>query len=141
MIFLLNFRTTGILVIFAFYSGMFGQGFVQLINEKIYGLLNNTLTDKYPNQTIYVNCLVKYFREIRFADEFYSFKLIIDSEKFMNETIKPKLLETIDAAQSKCVFEKLISSKLGICIMVITLLTIICLIYLLLRIKQFCFTL
>ena len=115
---------------------MFGQGFIDFIDEPIYGFVNDMLTELYPNQTRYVNCLSKYFREIRFADELYSFKLITDSKKYMNETVQPKFFETIDAAQSKCVFVKFFSSKLGICIMVTTLLIVICLICLLLRIIQ-----
>jgi len=85
----------------------FTQG--NVLDDGIYTAIHAILKNQYPNEPEKTQCMVDDFRRNKVADKFYTFDLIVNTEKLQRE-IQPY----VDEANLKCTLIAFFQSTWGI---------------------------
>lgn len=79
------------------------------INEKVYEKIHQTLIEDYPDQKVKTDCLINYYKEMKLADEFYTFDIIINPNK-----VRSAVQQIVEEAHFTCSLAQFLSSFFGI---------------------------
>lgn len=90
-------------------------------NDRIYDLIHVILKNQYPDEPEKTDCMLKDFKQNKFADKFYTPDRLPDEEKLARE-IKP----FIDEINIKCTLIQFFKSTLGISVIIGVLIIVIC---------------
>lgn len=85
--------------------------FKGLVDDTVYKAIESVVKNQNPENSQFVDCVVKYFKNNNFADKFYTTDLLLDQNK-LSKDIQP----FIDKAESSCT--PFVATTLGIILMI-----------------------